>query len=176
MSWLERLKNLESSGVHPREPREPGFLGLQGCLLGGVQKLDDTQAPAANDTDKAMTVASLNPDRHCWPHSAAMSTMEIDRFLSRVALFTNKGLKAGEAETMADELMFRDRDGDDRGLCLECSNLEGVARWKCGASERAEAGRNLPRELVLMLQRCTELKLNYFPFDSKQPRVEYSIL
>lgn len=154
MSWLDRLKNLESPGTQPREPREPGFLGLQGYPLGGVQKFEGGTTPAANEITKPVTAASTDPDRHCWPHSSAMNTAEIDRFLSRQAGFTNKGLMADEAEAVADKLVFRDRDGDDRRVCLECSHLQGLARWRCGNAERAGVGRDLPRELVLMLQRC----------------------
>ena len=154
MSWLERLKNLERPGTHPREPREPGFLGLQGCPPGGVQKFEGAPAPAANDTDKEVETESLDPDRYCWPHSSAMNTAEIDRFLRREAHFTNKGLAAEEAERLADRLVIRDRDGDDRCVCLECSNLRGFVRWQCGNSSRAGLGRDLPSELVVTLQRC----------------------
>jgi hypothetical protein len=154
MKWLERLKNLESPDTYPREPREPGFLGLQGYPLGGVQKFEGTPAPAANYTDKVVEAGTLDPDRCCWPHSSAMNTAEIDRFLRREAQFTNKGLAGDDAERLADRLVFRDRDGDDRRVCLECSHLQGLGLWRCGNSDRAGVGRDLPRELAVTLQRC----------------------
>lgn len=154
MKWLDRLKNLESPDTHPREPREPGSLGLQGCPLGGMQKFECAPVPAANDTQIVVEAEPHDPDRHCWPHSAAMNTAEIDRLISRAAQFTNRGLAADDAETMADKLVFRDRDGDDRRVCLECAHLQGLARWRCGNAERAGVGVDLPRELAVMLQRC----------------------
>lgn len=162
MSWLERLKNLKSPGTHPREPREPGFLGLQGYPLGGVQKFEGGATPAANETDEVVTAASTDPDRHCWPHSSAMNTAEIDRFLSRQAGFTNKGLTVDQAEALADKLVLRDRDGDDRRACLECSHLRGLAKWRCGNSVRAGVGSDLPLELVLALHRCPGLETKFF--------------
>jgi hypothetical protein len=52
--------------------------------------------------------------------------------------------------------VIRDREGDDRRLCLECSHLQGSGR--CGNHVRAGVGRDLPLELVLMLQRCPGLQ------------------
>ena len=78
--------------------------------------------------------ATEDPDRWCWPHSSAMNGAEIDAFRTRQALFTGKGISQGEAEAVADKLVLRDRDLDDRRLCLECSNLQShwAGTWRCG--------------------------------------------
>ena len=56
---------------------------------------------------------------------------------------------------LADGLVIRDREGDDRRLCLECTHLQGYGRWHCGNWQAAEvAQQGLARDLVLMLQRC----------------------
>lgn len=109
---------------------------------------------AANDS--ATPEPALDPNRWCWPHSTAMNSAEIDLFLSRLARFTDKGLSYGDAERMVEKLVIRDREGDDRRLCLECSHLQGS--WRCGNHVRAGVGRDLPFELVLMLQRCPGLQ------------------
>lgn len=66
--------------------------------------------------------AKLDPDRWCWPHSLAMTGLEIDTFAERASLFNWLGLLALDAERLADKLVNRDRDrdGDDRHLCVEC--------------------------------------------------------
>ena len=126
------------------------------------------QNPAANDDDlipddgdKVSTPAATDdPDRWAWPHSAAMTGGEIDTFTARVIRFTDKGVNPTDGEALADKLVTRDRDSDDRRLCLECTHLAGFAgTWGCRAWQRAgiaikarDAG--LPGDLVRSLQRC----------------------
>ena len=62
----------------------------------------------------------LDLDRWCWPYSSAMTGREIDTFAERSSLFNRRGLPALDAERLADKLVNRDRDGDDRHLCVEC--------------------------------------------------------
>lgn len=94
-------------------------------------------------------------DRSCWPHSSAMNSVEIGTFMARLERFTDKGMAYDEAEALADKLVQRDREGDDRRLCLECRHLQGAGRWRCGNWQQAGvAQQGLARDLVLMLQRC----------------------
>lgn len=96
---------------------------------------------------------ATDPDRFCWPHSKAMNTLEIDTFMSMVVRFTDKGVTMGEAQRMADRLVIRDRDSDDRRSCLECVHLQGTRR--CSNWHAAGVAREgLAYSLVTMLQRC----------------------
>ncbi len=52
-----------------------------------------------------------------------MSEREIGRFVFRVGLLQRRGLTEAQAETLAERLLARDRDGDDRRACLECAHL-----------------------------------------------------
>lgn len=98
---------------------------------------------------------TLEADRSCWPHSQAMNSGEIDTFTARLGRFTDKGMAYDQAEALADKLVQRDREGDDRRLCLECRHLQGAGRWRCGNWQQADVAREgLARDLVLMLQRC----------------------
>ncbi|MGO4609548.1 hypothetical protein AB4142_24700 [Variovorax sp. 2RAF20] len=93
-----------------------------------------------------------DPDRWCWPSSGAMNGTELDCFTVRLARFTDQGLSLIEAEALADKLVLRDRDGDDRRLCLECEHLSGR---RCGAWQRASVGTQaLPASLLALPQRC----------------------
>ena len=84
------------------------------------------QKQAANDPAQAVGLVSStaagidDPDRWCWPHSSAMTGREIDTFAARSNQFNRRGLAALDAELLADKLVNRDRDGDDRHLCVEC--------------------------------------------------------
>lgn len=108
--------------------------------------------PAAKDT-------ALNPDRYCWPHSSAWNTCEIELLNRRAALFVRRGADEAQAEKLADRLVTRDREDDDRRLCLECRHLQGATPWRCGnwcmagvAVRSGDAG--LARDMVMLLQRC----------------------
>lgn len=79
---------------------------------------------------------------------------EIEQAGRYVALMTRRGLDAETVERVTDRLILRDREGDDRRLCLECAHLAGSGR--CGAAARG-ALRNADRRLEplpLILQRC----------------------
>jgi len=85
-----------------------------------------------------------------------MNTAEIDTFMAKVHLFTVRGVNTTEAEGMADALVRRDREADDRRLCLECSHLRRSAGlWRCGQWQRAGlAVADVPGEVVKLLKRC----------------------
>ena len=108
-----------------------------------------------------LATADTDPDRWCWPHGTAMNTVEIDTITARLARFTDKGMRLTDAEALADKLVVRDREGDDRRLCLECVHLSGFGpkSWRCGNWQAAGIAirpqdTQLPADLVLQLQRC----------------------
>ena len=105
--------------------------------------------PAANDP-------APDPDRWCWPHSGAMNGAEIDTLTQRLHHFTRLGLAEPDAERLAHKLVTRDRESDDRRLCVECLHLKsGVGLWSCNQWKQAGWGTaRVPAELVRQLQRC----------------------
>lgn len=145
MSWLARLKDLSSPAPHPTKPTKGSFVGFVAPSQGQIGIFAEPEPPEANGT-------ALDPDRDCWPSSDAMTGAEIDRFTARIARFTDQGLTLPQAEALADRLVIRDRDGDDRRLCLECAHLSGR---RCGAWQRASVGGPvLPTSLLTLPQRC----------------------
>ncbi|NVO05673.1 MAG: hypothetical protein HXX19_06910 [Rhodoferax sp.] len=153
MTWLARLKKQISPGTHPTEPTKPGFVGFVGTLTGHIQKIEG-DALAANDP-------APDPDRWCWPFTPAMNTAEIDRFTARLARFTGRGVIQGDAECLADRLVTRDREKDDRALCLECAHLQRggcCGNWQqSGVAIRARDAL-LDTEFMHLLQRCDGFK------------------
>lgn len=155
MNWLARLKKIETPPrPDPTEPTKPGFVGFVGTPTGPIQKTG-ADASAANDP-------AADPDRWCWPHSEAMNTAEIDTFTARLHHFTGRGLAEPDAEGLAGKLVARDRESDDRRLCVECSHLAGHATdsWSCSnwqASGVVIQSRStaVPMALTFQLQRCT---------------------
>jgi hypothetical protein len=97
-----------------------------------------------------------NPDRYCWPNSPAMNTVEIKTFHSRVVRFSGRA----NAEQLADRLVRRDREADDRVMCIECLHMKGMI---CHNSKEAEMHPMLGENFVDQLQRCTGFS-NFLPF------------
>lgn len=64
-----------------------------------------------------------DPDFYCWPASSAMNSAEIVAFTKRIAFFTDRGMRLRAAEDLADSLVLRDRECDDRKICMECRHM-----------------------------------------------------
>lgn len=112
-------------------------------------------SPAANDEPIGKTAhRPAEPPARRWDHAPA-SAEEIERMAQRTEQALNAGLTANEADALADRLHQRDRERDDRRLCLECRHLRADADgWRC-ASARGLRG-PLARDLVVrLLQRCS---------------------
>lgn len=154
MNWLARLKKIEIAPERDAtEPTKPGFVGFVAPDMAPMPKTRG-DAPAANDP-------AADPDRWAWPHSEAMTGAEIDTFTARLARFTRRGLAVPDAEALADKLVTRDRESDDRRLCLECFHLSGQSgqAWDCRNWQRAGVAlrakdAQLSAALVWQLQRC----------------------
>ncbi len=111
--------------------------------------------PASQEPPELVTERQ-DPDRWSWPHSEAMTSGEIDAFAGRASQFYRRGMPSVNAEALAYKLVNRDRDGDDRRLCLECAHLTGQrGAWRCDQWKRAGMGAaGIPAGMVLLLQRC----------------------
>lgn len=90
-----------------------------------------------------------------------MNGVEIGTFETRLQKFTEKGLARKDGEVLADKLVLRDRESDDRRVCLECQHFagHGAGSWRCGNWQGAGVALRsrdslLPTDLVLQLQRC----------------------
>jgi hypothetical protein len=123
----------------------------------GREAWPERAAIAKYDGGLSRQDAEALADPSCWPHSSAMNGAEIDTFTARLARFTDRGLSLDDAERLADKLVQRDRDCDDRTVCLECAHLRHGGR--CGEWKKAGISSNvmdarLPGDFTLMLQRC----------------------
>ena len=128
-------------------------------LVAWLTAANESTVEAVGAVARVATVAVASP-----PSSEAApaeaTDAEIGRFIGRVALFKAKGLTSTEADALADKLVTRDRDGDDRRVCLECANLSGWnGRRQCRGLHRAGMGGPLVLAgQVAVLQRCDGFK------------------
>lgn len=128
--------------------------------------VQNPSAPVAKVAVATSTVAEnivaasvLDVDRYCWPRSQAMNTQEIIQFLSRMEAFCAKGLDEAVAEQLADHLVGRDRDQDDRRVCFECNHLKGYTllrcdNWKAAGIASTSEGAFVSKDFATLLQRC----------------------
>ena len=154
MNWLARLKKIDTAPE--RDATETTKRVSVVFVAPGIASMQKTgvDSPAANDP-------APDPDRWAWPHSQAMTGAEIDTFTARLHDFTGRGLVALDAERLADKLVTRDRESEDRRLCLECAHLAGhsagamrCTNWqRAGVAMRATDAQ-LSAALVCQLQRC----------------------
>ena len=158
MNWLARLKKIETVPVRDATKTTKSVSVVS--IAPDIASMPKTggDSPAANDP-------AVDPDRWCWPHTAAMNCAEINTFTARLARFTDKGISLDDADASADKLVLRDRDLDDRRLCLECVHLSGGERrgWGCrnwqqsGVANRARDAQ-LSAALEYQFQRCDGFK------------------
>jgi hypothetical protein len=100
--------------------------------------------PALSDEDR----------RRLWWGQPA-SAEELERMAARVERGERLGLSQHEADALADRLHLRDRDRDDRHLCVECCHVRADGDgWRCAVVKGP-----IPREWVThRLQRCPDFE------------------
>ncbi len=155
---------IKKGSLRGRATATPATFATHGTLSPQTVATVATVA-VAKAPDVAANDHAPDADRWCWPHSTAMTGGEIEAFTARLSRFTDKGLTLDGGEALADRLVIRDRESDDRRLCLECLHLAGHAAgsWRCGNWQQAGIASNvrdtqLPGELVRTLQRCHGFK------------------
>jgi hypothetical protein len=109
--------------------------------------------PAPEPAGRPYRLSAAEADR-C--HAIAWDEGETGRFVARVSLFLRRGVGAEDADDLAERLVLRDRDGDDRRACVECRNLAGHVSTglRCKAARAAAVAPDLPVALVMQQQRC----------------------
>ncbi len=141
----------------------PATLATHGTLYPPTVATVATVA-VAKTPDRAANDQAPDADQWCWPYSTAMTGAEIDTFAARLSGFTDKGLTLDDGEVLADMLVKRDRQSDDRRLCLECTYMAGDAgSWSCRNWQRAgialkALNAGLPGDLVRLPLRCNGFK------------------
>lgn len=118
MSWLARLKNSE------RQDSDATKTTKRVSVVSVAYPAQDFEKfTSANDAAKTPAAQPFT-----WPHGTAWNAAEVGLFIRRVALFNDRGMGIKAAETLAEELLQRDREGDDRRLCIECAHYR---RGRC---------------------------------------------
>jgi hypothetical protein len=179
ITWAERAKAaISQSGPHgTAKTDETSVLRLLtvssvrsvavSAMPEGVSSVLAVHTPAVLEKHESSTSVTEDPDRWCWPHSSALNGAEICTFAERLRKFADKGLPRADGEALADKLVLRDRESDDRRVCPECKHFAGcgAVSWRCGNWLTAGVAvftrdAQLPADLVMQLQRCEGFQIN----------------
>ena len=95
----------------------------------------------------------MTPEQSDECHAGGWNDAEIDAFQRREARFTRMG-RAADAEHLAERLTLRDRQHDDRRLCLECAALADNRRCLVAARGRLAGADRRLEPVPTILQRC----------------------
>lgn len=129
---------------------------LEFAGFANVRSLPDpaeTQQIRASSQDSQDSQACL-PTNVSAPTLAAVAWTDEDiaRFAEREARLLRWGWPAAEAEAMAERLVLRDRQRDDRVSCTECDHYRP---GRCGNHRAADLHAPLvARDMAALLQRC----------------------
>jgi hypothetical protein len=95
----------------------------------------------------------LTPEQGDDCHAGGWDDAAIDAYRAREARFTRMG-RAADAEHLAERLTLRDRQHDDRRLCLECAALADHGRCLVAAHGRLPGASRRHEPVPTILQRC----------------------
>jgi hypothetical protein len=111
---------------------------------------------ASTALDASIPDDALGADSYCWPNGTAMNGNEIEVFQGRLNILSRRGLNVPGAEAMAEKFLARDRDGDDRRMCMECFHLTGkrCGNWQQAGVALSARDAILATEFMNLFQRC----------------------
>ena len=144
--WALRLAEESAAPIAPvtAETAKRGHVSVLAVTpKGGGREL---HAPPAAECRQADRLEALDLAAVAWTDS------DVARFLDRRARLMRWGWSESDAEQLADRLVRRDREVDDRVCCADCGHYRPN---RCGNHRRAglnSAG--VGRDLAAMLQRC----------------------
>jgi hypothetical protein len=122
-----------------------------------LKKMGHTPVTSLQNPQKAPFAGFVGSSQAVPRKSESVSNIET----ARLALFTDRGLRLNEAQISVGRLRTRDRECDDRRLCLECRHLSGgPGAWQCSQWRMLKVrSPAVPTDLaLLLLQRCKAFK------------------
>ena len=87
-------------------------------------------------------------------HAGGWDDSEVSTFTARVLMLLRRGIGVDDADDLAERMTLRDRDGDDRRMCVECSHLGDGGRCLAAASGRVHGADRRMEPVQTILQRC----------------------
>ena len=147
-----------AGGLHvaPREAltdeHRAAIRAARGALVLALQAEGSRPTPPRRSGNPLMT-----PEQGDACHARGWDDAEIDTFMAREARFMRLG-RVADAEHLAERLTLRDREQDDRRLCLECAALTDSRCCEVAAQGRLPGADRRLEPVPNTLQRCPSFK------------------
>jgi hypothetical protein len=87
-------------------------------------------------------------------HAESWNADTIDAFTARRDAILRRGYSADDADDLAERLTLRDREQDDRRMCIECTHLGERGRCLAAAVGRLPGADRRLEPVPIILQRC----------------------
>ena len=151
------LQHLHAAGLHLAlidgkiivQPRSKLTDNLRQSIKDNRDKLLQALAATRRSGNPLMTAEQADD---C--HAGAWDDDELSAFTTRVLMLQRRSIEADDADNLAERLTLRDRDGDDRRMCVECSHLGDGGRCLAAAAGRVHGADRRMEPVPTVLQRC----------------------
>jgi hypothetical protein len=152
----------QSGGLHvaPRraltDDHRTAILAARDALVQALQAevARPATAPSSSSSPSRRSGNPLmTPEQGDDCHAAGWDDAEIDAFRAREARFARLG-RTVDAEHLAERLTLRDRELDDRRMCLECAALADNGRCLAAMRGRLPGASRRLAPVPTILQRC----------------------
>jgi len=136
----DRTDESPVTSVSSAPPAAFGSNQLAAVAVSSVSSLAPLHVPANDDVGPCVAAKParrsgnpyMMPEQGDECHEGGWDDAEIEVFMARSTRLSARG--RADAEHLAERLMLRDRQADDRRMCLECRELEAGGR--CAAARR----------------------------------------
>ena len=119
-----------------------------------IQEHDGRQLRPDPERDASVDLLRLSRAQAYECHAGGWAEVEMLSFSKRQSLMLARGYTPDDAEAMAEALTLRDRQGDDRRMCLECTHLGERGRCIAASAGRIRGADRRLEPVPTILQRC----------------------
>ena len=129
---LSSVLSATAGGLGRNQPALCPISSVLSVTPAAVSANDDVRHGATATQVRRSGNPYLTPEQGDECHESSWNDAEIETFMARSTRFRAMGRV--DAEHLAERLTLRDRQADDRRLCVECRELEASGR--CAAARR----------------------------------------
>jgi hypothetical protein len=119
-----------------------------------VREHDGRQSRPDAERGASVDLPRLSPAQADECHAGGWADAEAHSFRKRQALMLARGYAPEDAEAVAEALTLRDRQGDDRRICLECTHFGEHGRCLAASAGRISGADRRLEPVPTILQRC----------------------
>ena len=156
--WANRLAEISATppcgGTDKTDTR--GVLSVLAVTPEGGERNFPAVPMPPDKAEASAQISASEPTQRLGSGEDAIAGTDADmaRFLDRRARLLRWGWSDTDADGLAERLTLRDREGDDRRMCVECTHLGERGRCLAAAAGRIKGADRRLEPVQTILQRC----------------------